>query len=177
MIAAPSTFELQGEFLGFFRDFFGKRRLVLRIEGEEIFLKIPKALRHELEEVLHREQSIVVTGSESEEASRGRDGRVVLQVRIAGESACVTCPIRVCAKKNCWRNGGKELYRALEQKIEEAGLGGTVKLKAVDCLDHCKHGPNAQIGGHDFHRCTPRDAERLLEHLTGHAVRAAGATS
>jgi hypothetical protein len=167
MIAAPSTFELQGEFLGFFRDFLCKRRMVLRIDGKEVFLKIPKALRHELEDVIHRGQSVVVTGSDSED---GRDGRVVMQVRVAGEAACVACPIRVCAKKTCWRNGGKELFRALEQKIEEAGLGDSVKLKAVDCLDHCKHGPNAQIGGHDFHRCTPRDAERLLEHLTGQAV-------
>lgn len=176
MIPASSTFELQGEFLGFFRDFFGKRRLVLRLDGKEVFLKIPKGLRHDLEEVLQRGQAIVVTGTETEDGKSSRDGRMVLQVRIAGEPACVTCPIRVCAKKNCWRNGGKELYRALEDKIEEAGLGDTVKLKAVDCLDHCKHGPNAQIGGQDFHRCTPRDAGRLLDHLTGHAVRETGAT-
>lgn len=168
--AAPSSFELQGEFAGFFRDIFGKRRMVLRIDGEEVFLKIPKALRRELETQLRPGQPVAVAGTEALDLERGRDTRTVLQVTVAGEKGCITCPIRVCAKKHCWRAGGKELYRELERKITEAGLQDTVKLKAVDCLDDCKHGPNVEIAGTDFRRCTPRDADRILAQLTGHPM-------
>lgn len=141
--------------------------MVVRVEGEEMFLKIPKALRHELDGRLQPGEAVVVGGCTEEEHHGGRERRVVTTVRTAGEGACFTCPIRVCAKKNCWRSGGKELYRELERQIEEAGLGDTVRLKAVDCLDECKHGPNAEAGGCDFHRCTPGDAERILRQITG----------
>lgn len=80
---------------------------------------------------------------------------------------CHTCPIRVCARKNCWRDGGRELYRELEHQIKDAGLGDIIKLKAVDCLDNCKHGPAVEVAGTDFLRCKPHDAERILRHLTG----------
>jgi hypothetical protein len=35
---SPSRFEVRGRFAGFFRDIFGKRRMVLRVEGDELFL-------------------------------------------------------------------------------------------------------------------------------------------
>lgn len=141
--------------------------MVLRVEGEELFLKIPKTLRHELDGRLQPGQEVVVAGCAEEEDHRGRDRRVVTMVTAAEEAACFTCPIRVCAKKNCWRNGGRELYRELERQIEDAGLSDTVRLKAVDCLDECKHGPNAEVAGREFHRCAPHDAERILRQITG----------
>ncbi|HEX2747265.1 MAG TPA: (2Fe-2S) ferredoxin domain-containing protein, partial [Verrucomicrobiales bacterium] len=162
---SPSRFEVRGRFAGFFRDIFGKRRMVLRVEGDELFLKVPRALRHELEGRLQPGQEVVVSGC-TEEHPRG-ERRVVTLVRTAGETGCVTCPIQVCAKKNCWRNGGKELYRELERQIGDAGLGDMVRLKAVDCLDDCKHGPNAEFAGSEFHRCTLHDAERILRQITG----------
>lgn len=168
--SASLFFALEGEFAGFFRDILGKRRIVLRVDGEEVFLKIPKSLRRELDGQLHAGQMVRVTGHQSPEPKAGRDGRVVLGVQVAGEDACITCPIRVCVKKTCWRNGGRELWHELQRHIEAAGLQDSVKLKAVDCLDHCKKGPNVEIAGCDFHRCAPRDAEKLLEHLAGHAV-------
>lgn len=170
MIEVSASFELQGEFSGFFKDVFGKRRMVLRVNGEEMYLKVPKSLRHELDGTLQSGQGIVVTGTESFDRETGREKRVVLQVRISGRAECVSCPIRVCVKKSCWRNGGRELWAALERKVEEAGLGESVKLKAVNCLDHCKRGPNAEIAGRDFHRCRPQDVGEILEYLTGHEV-------
>jgi len=164
MKATDAGFELQGNFAGFFRDVFGRRRMALRVAGDEIYLKVPKALRRELDGALVRGQEIVVMGRDSSEDGRG--ARVVTQVRIAGNAACISCPIRVCAKKNCWRNGGKELWKALQAEIAAGGLAETVKLKAVDCLDHCKKGPNAECGGHDFHHCTPGQAREILAQFT-----------
>lgn len=175
---SSTHFELHGQFAGFFRDFFGRRRMVLKVAGEELYLKVPKPLRQELDGRLRTGQSVVVTGNEEADSKcgLGRDRRVVTTVQVEGEVACVTCPIRVCAKKNCWRDGGKELYRELERQIDEAGLGDRVKLKAVDCLDHCKRGPNAEVAGHDFHRCTVGDAERILASLVGTIARRDGST-
>jgi len=170
---APSSFQLEGEFAGFFRDMLGKRRIVLRCEGDEVFLKIPKGLRHELEGRLKPGERVVVRGSESAEATGERDRRVVFQVSRSGTSAghsSITCPIRVCAKKSCWRSGGKELWQELERRIADAGLKETVRLKAVDCLDRCKHGPNAEVPGCEFRRCTAKDAAGILARFTGDAM-------
>lgn len=153
--------EVEGCFAGFFRDLFGKRRMVLRVDEDEVYLKVPKPLRKELAETL-------VAGQRVTAIVHGLGGglRVVSQVRIAGQSACVACPIRVCVKKNCWRNGGRELWESLEQRIAAAGLGDSIKLKAVNCLDHCKHGPNAECAGREYHRCTAHDVDKMLAHLT-----------
>jgi hypothetical protein len=120
-----------------------------------------------LEGKLRPGQRVIVRGTESTESEGGRDRRVVFQVSRAGEGqAAVVCPIRVCAKKNCWRSGGKELWRELERRIADAGLEDTVKLKAVNCLDRCKHGPNVDIPGCEFTRCSPRGAEEILARFT-----------
>jgi hypothetical protein len=171
MTTGTSSFQLEGVFAGFFRDMLGKRRIVLRCEGEEVFLKVPKTLRRELEEKLTPGERVFVRGSEAEDEESGRDRRVVYQVsRVAEGSEVISCPIRVCAKKNCWRNGGKELWRELERRIDEAGLKDSVRLKAVDCLDRCKHGPNAEIGGCEFRRVSAADAGEILSRVTDRAT-------
>lgn len=156
---APGPFDLHGTFGGIFRDIFGKRRMALRVEGEELYLKVPKALRRQLEGKLIAGQEISVRG---EQEAWGRGVRVVAQVRSAGREVCVSCPIRVCTKKNCWRSGGKELWAALEREIATAGLTDAVKLEGVDCLDHCKRGPNAECAGHNYHHCTPNSLAAIL---------------
>lgn len=160
---ASIAFELQGRFAGFFRDVFGKRRMVLRVAGEERYLRVPKALRKELDGTLRAGQELIVSGADASVEHDGPGEPVVSRVRVAGQSACVVCPIRICTKKNCWRNGGRELWTTLEMKIETAGLSDAVRLKAVGCMDHCKRGPNAEFGGRDFHHCSPRTADEILE--------------
>jgi hypothetical protein len=167
MTAHPSTtFELRGQFCGFIRTLLGKKRMVLRAEGEEHFLKVEKELRHRMKHALAPGSEIVVSGQEL----LGDRKRVVSNVHLitpAGPVACAICPIRVCTKKTCWRNGGKELLQALEGSIARGGLADEVQLEGVHCLDHCKRGPNAEWQGHVFHHCTPRDAERIVERAGG----------
>ena len=150
---SPARFQLAGRFSGLVRDFFGKRRMVLRIADDVVYMKAPKALRRQLDGVLVAGQEIVVAGQHS---PGGRGLRVVSQVWIAGNPACVSCPVRVCVKKSCWRNGGRELWAAFEQKVAEDGL------EAVNCLDDCKRGPNAECGGDRLHHATPQDARQIL---------------
>lgn len=158
---ASATFELRGLFCGFFRDVFGKRRMVLRVDGEELYLKVPKELREQLAGQLPAGEEIVATGMD-ESGGRGTK-RVVSSVRSAsGAAICAVCPILVCTKKNCWRSGGRELWSTLERHLEDAGLADAVTLKGVDCLDHCKHAPNAEWQDHSYQLCGPRDAAAIV---------------
>jgi hypothetical protein len=167
MTSDPANhFELRGRFCGFIRTLLGKRRMVVRADGEEHFLKVEKELRERLKHTLSPGVEILVSGHE-----RPGDGKRVISnvhfITPEGPVACATCPVRVCTKKTCWRNGGKELWQALEANIAHHGLADEVQLEGVHCLDHCKRGPNAEWQGHDFHHCTPRDAERIVSRAAG----------
>lgn len=163
MTAQETTaFTVQGVFAGFFRDIFGKRRMVLREGGHEVFLKIPKALRREQAAVLAPGQEVTVTGHCDQADGR----RVVTGVQPAGSAAAITSPILVCSKKNCWRNGGRAVWDALEHGIAAGGMANSVRLRAVDCLGHCKQGPNLEWGGETIHRCQTRDVSRILAAIT-----------
>ena len=159
---APSEFQIEGEFRGFFRDLVGKRRMVVRASDGETYLKVPKHLRKTLSATLSPGQQIIARGTTKPDRETGAPRYLLTQVRLA-TGTVLACPIRVCVKKNCWRNGGRELWDALEDGIAEAGLEDALRLKAVDCLDHCKRGPNAECAGRNFHHCRPADAEKILE--------------
>lgn len=160
-VEESTAFTVRGIFAGFFRDIFGKRRMVLREGSHEVFLKVSKALRRELGAALSPGQEVTVSGH------CDRDGRrVVTGVQPAGSSSVLTSPLLVCSRKHCWRNGGQAVWDALEQGIAAGGLAGSVRLRAVDCLGHCKQGPNLEWGGQTFHRCQTRDVGRILQAIT-----------
>jgi hypothetical protein len=77
------------------------------------------------------------------------DAQVASQVRLlsapsARPAACAACPIRVCTKKACWNNGGKELWRPWSRSWKPMGIRQAVELKGVSCLGNCKRGPNVE---------------------------------
>lgn len=157
-----TAFTVQGVFAGFFRDIAGKRRMVLREGTQEAYLKVSKVLRRELGDVLATGQEVTVTGH----CDRADGRRVVTGVQPIGSAAMITSPILVCAKKNCWRNGGHAVWDALEQGIASGGMTDSVRLRAVDCLGYCKQGPNLEWAGQTFHRCQTRDVGRILAAIT-----------
>jgi hypothetical protein len=170
-----SPFELCGEYYGFIRTFLGKKRLVLRMGREETFLKVPKELRRHLQATLATGTAITVLGHEVMDEEHQRPKRVVVDIRLTDDGkslACELCPIQVCAKKNCWRQGGQELWHALEGEIARRAVSDSVHLKEVHCLDHCKHAPNAEWLGHEFHRCTSADAGKIVATALGEDARA-----
>lgn len=172
---APSSipFDLTGEFGGLVFTETGKRRLLLRVgDGQERLLKVPKFLRRL---VVHFQlgQTVRVGGVEERDFLTGTSKWVVstvLPAEGAPPSAAPPSPaglaaggaIKVCAKKNCWRQGGREIFAALERGLAARGLGDRVKVKAVGCLDRCKQGPNVDWGDRELTRCTGRDAEAML---------------
>ncbi len=170
----PVKFELRGEFTGFIRDDAGKRRMVLRRGTEEWRLKVRKDLRSQLADQLQPGQHIAVSGLEESNERSGSVRRVVLGVEVIDRSPahglqpapCAVCTVRVCAKKNCWRNGGKELWEALQREITVGGMAEKVKLKAVDCLDNCKRAPNAAAKNRFYQRCAAGSAAAILAEIS-----------
>jgi NADH:ubiquinone oxidoreductase subunit E len=140
--------------------------MVLRVPGEEILLKVQRELRAELSGRIPRGAVVEVAGVVRTELFTGETKRVVTQVRpLVPVAATQTCTIRICAKKNCWKQGGRELWRAFETEIAGQGLGEAVRLKAVGCLDQCKHAPNIECHGHFYRHCSPAQAPAFLATL------------
>lgn len=174
-VPISTPFDLTGEFGGILFTNEGKRRLLLRLpDGQEQLLKVPRPLRRRMIGNFRAGQTIRVAGTQERDFATGKSKWVVSEVLPVdaprmdgakdGASAPVfpSGPIRVCAKKNCWRQGGRELFTFLEEGLEERGLSGVVRVKAVGCLDRCNGAPNVDWGHHEWTRCLPDDAEGIL---------------
>ena len=165
-------FDLTGEFGGIVLTDAGKHRLLLRVGGAERLFKVPKWMRHRMAGMFRLGQTVRVSGTEERDAFLGTSKwvasgvlPVIGEVAAPGLDAAPSAPVRVCAKKDCWRRGGRELYDALQAGIAARGLSGQVRLKAVNCLDRCKQGPNIDWGGQEYSRCTLRDTETILDRV------------
>jgi hypothetical protein len=174
-----SRFDLTGEFAGFIRNLGGKRRMLLRVNTTDpIALKLPKELRKEFESRLAPGARVAVLGIEYRDI-RGEAKYVVSHLRLlspavtSSPDACVKCPIRVCAKKNCWKNGGSEIFERLQARVMELGLQDAVNVKAVGCLDNCKRGPNVECGKRLHQRCDSSSVDEIIER----AARRVGASA
>ncbi len=168
----PTDFSLQGEFAGFVRTPAGKKRMVLRVHGEDVFLKVQRELRADLSGRFPRGITVEVAGVVRTELFTGETKRVVTQVRpLATGTPAHPCTIKICGKKNCWKQGGRELWRAFEAEVAAQGLGESVRLKAVGCLDECKHAPNMECHGHIYRHCSPAQAPAFLATIAPHPER------
>ena len=182
-LSAP--FELTGSFGGFVFTDAGKRRLRLHMGEQEYLLKVPRILRRRIIGKFRVGEPIRVGGTEERDIETGTLKRLVSQVvpdetngstRVASpltdSAPIVTCPIRVCSKKNCWRNGGRELWHALGQELDARNLTGQIELQQVGCLDRCKRAPNVDWGDHEFTHCSPGDATAIIARAAGEQPRA-----
>ena len=180
MHATPTItpFELSGRFGGFVFTPEGKRRLLLRQGEESCLLKVPRLLRRRLVGKFPPDAPLRVSGTEELVPGTGLRKRVVSRVlpdaappsRVDSAAVlppAVLYPVRVCSKKNCWRNGGRELWDALVRERDARGLVGQIELRQTGCLDRCKHGPNADVGHGEYSRCSPQDASALLTRAAG----------
>lgn len=163
-VFSPAPFDLTGGFGGFVFTAAGKRRLVLRVGEQDYLLKVPRLLRRRVIGTFRAGQSLRVIGHEEHGGDGGVTKRVVAQIVPAGVEVAppavrpaTACTIKVCAKKNCWRRGGQELFKALKQ-----GAPDGVEVKAVGCLDRCDHAPNVDTPWREYRRCTERDAPAIL---------------
>jgi hypothetical protein len=166
-LPSQTKFQYTGVFEGFIRNSQGKRRLLLAlVDDTKVEFKLEKKLRHEWEDQLAPGALVTVTGYEQHRLLR-EVKRVIMRVKVLipgrrESSACQTCVIKVCAKKNCWRSGGKELMAEVKARVAAAGLQEVVEVKAVGCLDECKRAPNMQVGKHVHTRCSAATVDKVI---------------
>lgn len=55
------------------------------------------------------------------------------------------CSILVCHKSDCRKRGGEEIAVALEEQLQELGLGDRVQIKKTGCMSRCKQAPNLVV--------------------------------
>ena len=167
-------FEVAGQFGGFVFTDAGKRRMLLRCGEETRLLKVPRLLRRRIIGKFGPGESIRVAGLQERDPATGTLKQIVSQVLPAGghfvPAAAAPCTIRVCAKKNCWRQGGQELFKAIDRQLDTLGRPENITLKAVGCLDHCKQAPNVECDSRVYKGCTPRDAEAMVARIAGRSL-------
>ena len=178
--AAPFHSTMPSEFTGLFGGFVftaaGKRRLLLRQGERELMLKVPRVLRRRIIGKFRTGEPMRVAVVEDIDDETGARRQVVTEVlpdmadfpvgtlpfdRLTQAAPCI---VRVCSKKNCWRNGGRELWEALEQQSRARGPAGKIEVRQVGCMDRCKQSPNVDCGNRIYTRCTTGDARSIIAH-------------
>ncbi len=53
--------------------------------------------------------------------------------------------VLVCGSGDCKKRGSKDVRKAFKKALRERGMVGDVRMDSVDCLGHCKHGPNVVV--------------------------------
>lgn len=173
-----APFEMAGSFGGFVFTEAGKRRMVLRSEGHDCLLKVPRLLRRRIIGKFRPGDLIRVAGTGERDETTGLLRRVVSRVlpdvavregSIPGTAPrpAVASPIKVCSKKNCWRNGGHALWQALQRELVSRGPDHRVELRQVGCLDRCKRAPNVDWGDHEYAHCSVADAPAMIARAAG----------
>jgi NADH:ubiquinone oxidoreductase subunit E len=71
----------------------------------------------------------------------------------------------VCSKKNCWRQGGREIAHLVERELESAGLQRLVRVKLSGCLDCCKSAPTIACNERLIANCERETVEKLVTRL------------
>lgn len=94
-----------------------------------------------------------------------KDRDVVKVEKLRGDRPCLA----VCAGKHCARAGARQVIRAAQQALEEAGLAGSVDFALTRCQDYCDDGPAMTVlpGAFPYvELCAETAREVVLEHLS-----------
>lgn len=81
-----------------------------------------------------------------------------------GGRAC----LGICAGKHCARAGAKQIIRAAQVALDEAGLTESVPVILTKCQDHCDDSPALTVfpGGYPYVELSPGDAAQVVtEHV------------
>jgi len=187
----PATYEpqgqvLRGRYLEPLRSSKGKiKGLMLHAPDGVMPVKLPKYLRPMLvREVMpgswvqvwafpkdeHWRGINLIPWPESEVPSEVKAALAVLQTSALAQSASPTemrvapvC-IQVCRKGKCFKQGGYQIWSALQAEIDANPGLQHVTIEATGCMNACKQGPNLRVLPHGkmHSRVTPGRALSLL---------------
>lgn len=130
----------------------------LLIDGRELWIKIAKELRREIDPRLTLGSWVIITGLIKQAKKTGilKLRAETLEVLHAAPAANDIVPltppeslsspqaatILICQKSDCRKRGANRVCEQLQATLEQAGLSDQVKIKKTGCLKQCKQGPN-----------------------------------
>ena len=150
-----SEFRVEGQFLGFVTDEYGKLKyLRVEVNRNELKIKIPKQSRTFLMRILKPGDQILVLGKKKLDKHTGQFKLKAEQVNkltldsqeiIPQHQILHTRPkakILMCQKSGCLKRGGKRLCQELEATLCDRGLQDRVSIERTGCLKRCSQAPN-----------------------------------
>ncbi len=159
--ARASTYQIEGEFLGFIPKPGGELKYIQVQVGERIIpIKLAKELRETLGRKLVEGDRLSVlleqTGSGVGSKLKLKSDRVTIldseDKPLVSQSESVSIsPIQtqnkkgkilLCRKSSCSKRGGKQLYLALTETLKQLGLQDRVKIELTGCQKQCKKAPS-----------------------------------
>lgn len=167
--APKSTYQIEGEFLGFIpkpgNEF---KHIQVQVGERVISIKLAKELRETLGQTLHQGDRLLIfleqtgsglgsklklksdrvekLGASSEsiiiESSTSISSSVSSSAKTAKSKKIKKGKILVCRKSSCSKRGGKQLYRALAETLNQLGLQDQVSIELTGCQKQCKKAPS-----------------------------------
>ncbi len=157
-----ATYQIEGEFLGFIPKPSGELKYIQVQVGERIIpIKLGKELRETWENNLVEGDVLSIF---LEQKGSGIGSKLKLKTdRIEKIDTCnneslllesISIPsdspsekkqkgkILLCRKSSCAKRGGKNLYSALTETLEELGLKDQVTIQLTGCQKQCKKAPS-----------------------------------
>lgn len=145
----PATHHIEGEFLGFL----AYKYIQVKVGEQIIPIKLAKELREPLGREIVKGDRLAVyleqsgSGLKSFKLRSDRveklDGKPLSSVTESPAAQQIqTGKVLVCRKSSCAKRGGKQLYRALVETLEQLGLQERVTIQLTDCQKQCKQAPS-----------------------------------
>ncbi len=144
-------FQIEGEFLGVCAlDGYKLKYLRLRTVERDFLVKIPKELRGGMVYKLSIGDRLRCEGIQKDlkfKAYAIEKVDISTPVAQLKEHTAKKAKVKIliCQSSDCLRNGGKELYSALNQQLHSHNLNESVALQSTGCLKRCKQAPNLLV--------------------------------
>ncbi|SRR5579883_3197458 len=192
---SPMKFDFEGQFLGFVSDDGRLKYMRLKVLSEDVYVKLPQALRLTLEKVLQPGEPIWVTGIGSLDrhahALKLKATQIIrlternppappvdplpLPLPHPTKSNLKSKPkvkVLVCQKSGCLKRGGKGLYEALGQEICDRSLEQHVTIERTGCLKCCSAAPGLTImpGNHRYKNVRLKTLPQIVDAIAQQLV-------
>lgn len=172
-------FDWVGQLLDFvIKDGYKIKYLRLNVAEREYWVKVPKALRAELDPAIAPGSQLAVSGWASRCEKTGKLKLKAESIQLAEKAIAPTAkaakgakkPVKVlvCTKSSCRKRGADAICAKLRERLAAQGLADRVELKPTGCLKACKQGPNVAVlpGKARYSNVTPgRVAAIVAEHF------------
>lgn len=144
-------FHLEGEFLGVCAiDGYKLKYLRLRTADTDVVIKVPKELRMGMVYKLAIGDRLRCEGTQKDLKLKAdtiekveRSSHPNRSNEYPQDQAKVK--ILICQKQHCLNNGGREVYSAVIEQLNNYNLNDNVTVKSTGCLKCCKQAPNLVV--------------------------------